>query len=400
MPTGKGINSLFSFYCDLYFDSDSLDIVTYLSHHKNGFLFTSQELIQILDLIPSKRTQILIIEMIGPRLVDPKKYSNQLLDRFRYAEEKKIVQDILKARAVTQNSNIYASKKPNIGRNPIQRRPNRPNSPTNPVTTPVKTPSVDILPPVIANPQTVVATPEKILLPSVEILPTVSANRSASPTHPVVATPATILPPSVEIISTVHPPPSLPEPHNPRIEPQENIRLPQDSENNKKSESSNFGDFDSVDFSPTTTNEDFENIIADKEDPQLSPLISSEQPPAKKIQETIPPVKGILESPVMVTEKKNDKISASQQHTVMTGVDDQFCFDSPVIEVVGNKTRVLSVHQSQPTSKIGSEVEFLTHTDEFSFDERFQDRKIDSNQSNPDPSSNYFLLLSIHFPFL
>ena len=336
--------------------------------------------------------------MIGPRLIDPKKYSNQLLDRFRYAEEKKIVQDILKARAVTQNSNIYASKKPNIGRNPGQKRPNRSNSPTNPVATPMKTPSVDILPPVSANPPPVVATPEKILLPSVEIFPIVSANRSTSPTHPVVATPENIPPPSVEKISSVYPP-SLPEPQDPRIEPQENIRSPQDSENSKKSESSNFGDLDSVDFSPTTTNEDFENIIADKEDPQLSLFVSSEQPPAKKVQESIPPVKEIiLDSPVMVTEEKNDVISgliSAQQHTEMTGVDDQFCFDSPVIEVVGSKTRVLSVHQSQPASKIGSEVEFLTHTDEFSFDERFQDSKIDSNQ--PNPSSDYFMFPSLLF---
>jgi hypothetical protein len=351
------------FLCNLFYcDSDSLEIVKYLSNHKTGFLFSSQELIQILDLIPSKRTQITIIEMIGPRLIDPKKCSNQLLDRFRYAEEKKIVQDILKARAVTQNSNIYASKKPNAGRNPLQRKQNRPNSPT--------------------NPHPVVVSPVTVPPPSVEIIPTTSTPSSPEPQE--------------------SPPPENPKP-SPLIDSPGNSKSLQDSQSNKKSESSNFEDLESVDFSPTTTNEDLENVIADKEDSQFPPRLSHELllPEKKEIvnaQERVIPLEKNVESPLKVPEEERDKTPHTtppqQQRMATTDTDDEFCFESPVIEVVGAKTRVLSVHQSQPASKIGSEVEFFTHTDEFSFDERFQERKDDdSNHSNPDPSSNSFSLL-------
>jgi hypothetical protein len=328
-----------------YSISDSSEIVKYLSDHKNGFLFSSHELIQILDLIPSKRTQIAIIEMIGPRLTDPKKGSSELVERFRYAEEKKIVQDILKARAVTQNSNIYASKKPNAGQNLPKRRQNRPNTPTNP------------------NPVAITSPPVEIILSSA---PSLSA------------------------------PPQLQEPPC-RIDCQNTSRPPQDfcSSNNQKRESSNFGDMDSVDYSPTTTNEDLDQIIAEKEETQFSPRpshelvlpVDKEKVPVKESSTALPT---IVDSSTSDPEEKSSHTIPTPPHTVTVASvagSDHFFLEPPVIEVVGTKTRVLSVHQSQPASKIGSEVEFLTHTDEFSFDERFQDSKVDSSQSHPNPPS-------------
>ena len=60
--------------------------------------------------------------MIGPRLTDPKACSNEIMNRFRFAEEKEVVHDVLKARAQTLNSSAYglskqASKRILTGRN-------------------------------------------------------------------------------------------------------------------------------------------------------------------------------------------------------------------------------------------------------------------------------------------
>jgi hypothetical protein len=83
-----------------------------LEERKQGLLFSSTNLIDILDLIPSKKTQISIIESLGPRLLDPKCRANDITDRFRYAEEKRVVQDVLKTRAHTLScSQMYSAPK-------------------------------------------------------------------------------------------------------------------------------------------------------------------------------------------------------------------------------------------------------------------------------------------------
>ena len=72
-----------------------------------SFLFTSDILLKFLNITPSVKTKLTMISMIGPRLIDPKTKYNDLVDLFRFAEEKEKVEDILKARIQTLNSSIF-----------------------------------------------------------------------------------------------------------------------------------------------------------------------------------------------------------------------------------------------------------------------------------------------------
>ena len=81
-------------------DSNELRIKT-LHILKTPYLFSSEQLIALLHITPSVKTRIAFIEEIGPRLTDPKAKSSQIVDMFRYSEEKKQVESVLKARAQT-----------------------------------------------------------------------------------------------------------------------------------------------------------------------------------------------------------------------------------------------------------------------------------------------------------
>jgi hypothetical protein len=299
-----------------------------------------------------------IIEIIGPRLTDPKRSSNEILNRFRFAEEKELVQSILKARAVTQNSNIYSTKKMDRGRLSPQRRMKQ------------------------------------------------SADRSLSPppSRPISRVTPTELPPA----PTIH----QPKPDPSSLDLKESISsLPAPSAKiNVNDDSINREDSETADFSPATTNEDLENMIEDKEEMvQLQNLtldlsMGTPQLPTTVVKEIINSVQLTQPSLVIPEHESQDPQVlitdfSRQDPPKPVRMDDDFCFDSPVIDVVGTKTRVLSVHTSQPVSKVGREVEFLTQTDEFSFDERFQVTEAGSNQSSCDlPSSKWTLPSSPHTP--
>ena len=80
----------------------------------NGFkipyLFSSSDLIQMLNCTPSVKTKIKIIASIGPRLTDPKAKASELAELFRYVEEKQEVEEILKSRAVVLGTNAFVAK--------------------------------------------------------------------------------------------------------------------------------------------------------------------------------------------------------------------------------------------------------------------------------------------------
>jgi hypothetical protein len=84
---------------------------------KAPYLFTSAQLIAIVHLTPSVKTRISFIEEIGPRLVDPKAQSSELLDLFRYSEEKRQVEEVLRARAqsVASKQSIFSAGKTGAG---------------------------------------------------------------------------------------------------------------------------------------------------------------------------------------------------------------------------------------------------------------------------------------------
>ncbi len=55
---------------------------------KIPFLFTSAQLLEILKVTPSVKTQMTLVGSLGPRLTDPSARTVDLVGLFRFAEEK------------------------------------------------------------------------------------------------------------------------------------------------------------------------------------------------------------------------------------------------------------------------------------------------------------------------
>ena len=78
-----------------------------IEEEKTPYLFSSDQLMQLLLAITSVKTRIAIVGLIGPRLTDPSAKSTELLALFRFSEEKSKVEEILKARITTLKSTAF-----------------------------------------------------------------------------------------------------------------------------------------------------------------------------------------------------------------------------------------------------------------------------------------------------
>ena len=78
-----------------------------LEQEKSQYLFTSTQLIALVEITPSIKTRLSIITMIGPRLTDPRAKVNEFMGMFRYSEEKERVQEVLKARTQVLASSLF-----------------------------------------------------------------------------------------------------------------------------------------------------------------------------------------------------------------------------------------------------------------------------------------------------
>jgi len=88
----------------LNFVDENEEKLNLLENLREPYLFTSADLLQILEVTLSTKTRLEMINMIGPRLLDPKSKMLELTGRFRFAEDKLTVEEILKARAQTLNA--------------------------------------------------------------------------------------------------------------------------------------------------------------------------------------------------------------------------------------------------------------------------------------------------------
>ena len=86
------------------------DRLAILDREKLPFLFSSAQLMIMLDITLSVKTRLAMITQIGPRLTDPKAKSSQLIALFRYSEEKERVEGVLKARTkvvMASNTSLF-----------------------------------------------------------------------------------------------------------------------------------------------------------------------------------------------------------------------------------------------------------------------------------------------------
>ena len=81
--------------------------LTIVEQEKTKFLFTSAQLIALIEITPSVKTRLSIITMIGPRLTDPRAKVTELMGMFRYSEEKERVQEVLKGRTQVLASSLF-----------------------------------------------------------------------------------------------------------------------------------------------------------------------------------------------------------------------------------------------------------------------------------------------------
>ena len=66
---------------------------------KDPYLFTSLQLEEIVRTTPSLKTRLSMIALLGPRLIDPNGRITVFTDMFRFADDKRAVEEVLKSRA-------------------------------------------------------------------------------------------------------------------------------------------------------------------------------------------------------------------------------------------------------------------------------------------------------------
>lgn len=101
-----------SFRTSIFADNDRMNDLRlqYLEDEKTPYLFSSSQLIEILDITPSVKTRISMIQILGPRLIDPRSKVDHFLGLFRFSEEKEKVQEVLKARTHVLSSNLFKQR--------------------------------------------------------------------------------------------------------------------------------------------------------------------------------------------------------------------------------------------------------------------------------------------------
>ena len=84
--------------------TENEDILRTISEQKQKYIFASMHLMQLLQVTPSIKTRISIIESIAGRLTDPKAKVAEFLALFKNSDQKQQVEEMLKVRALTLDS--------------------------------------------------------------------------------------------------------------------------------------------------------------------------------------------------------------------------------------------------------------------------------------------------------
>jgi hypothetical protein len=86
---------------------ENADVLNFVESSKGEYTYTSLDLLALLKSITSVKTRMSIIELIVPRLVDPKSCQGEILELFRFVNDKEKVENLLRARAQAQNSSVF-----------------------------------------------------------------------------------------------------------------------------------------------------------------------------------------------------------------------------------------------------------------------------------------------------
>ena len=80
--------------------SDNQARLEAIKSRRSGYLFSSPQLLVLMNLTASVKTRVAIVSLIGPRLIDPKQQSSDIIGTFKYGDDKRHVQEVLRNRSL------------------------------------------------------------------------------------------------------------------------------------------------------------------------------------------------------------------------------------------------------------------------------------------------------------
>jgi hypothetical protein len=92
----------------LYAYRENESLLVELEFLKIPYLFTSANLLKMLDVTPSVKTRLSMISAIGPRLIDPTAKAKELRELFRFYNDKDHVMSVLKQREKIQAASRFS----------------------------------------------------------------------------------------------------------------------------------------------------------------------------------------------------------------------------------------------------------------------------------------------------
>jgi hypothetical protein len=91
---------------NFYFRNNEV-VLNYVESSKVDYTYSSADLLSILNSITSLKTKMSIIEHIAPRLTDPKRYQTEIMEMFRFVQDKEKVEGLLRARSQSLNAGVF-----------------------------------------------------------------------------------------------------------------------------------------------------------------------------------------------------------------------------------------------------------------------------------------------------
>jgi hypothetical protein len=92
----------------LYAYRENESLLVELEFLKIPYLFTSANLLKMLDVTPSVKTRLSMISAIGPRLIDPTAKAKELRELFRFSNDQDHVMSVLKQREKIQAASRFS----------------------------------------------------------------------------------------------------------------------------------------------------------------------------------------------------------------------------------------------------------------------------------------------------
>jgi hypothetical protein len=81
-------------------DSTNKEKLDLVEERKTPFLFTATQLIRLMRVTESVKTRIGFVQMIGPRLTDPR-HKDEIIGMFRYSEEVRVLVSSVRCRSTS-----------------------------------------------------------------------------------------------------------------------------------------------------------------------------------------------------------------------------------------------------------------------------------------------------------